>query len=68
MILNKKYKNSVKFVALSKEEWLEEKQNFINNKTKKYEYIDEKNIVKEENIKTKNIAEDIFGEEIIEFK
>jgi len=64
----KKYKNSVKFVALSKEEWLEEKQNFINNKTKKYEYIDEKNIEKEGNIKTKSIAEDIFGEEIIDFK
>jgi len=63
-----KFKNKIKLVALSSDEWLKEKSEFIKNKNKKYEYQDEKNIIKEENMKIKSIAEDIFGEDIIEIK
>jgi len=58
----------IKFIALSNEEWLNEKNKFIENKKKKYEFIDEIINNKEEIIKTKSIAEDIFGDELIEIR
>ena len=67
-IFKEKFNNDIKFVAISNEEWLKEKAEFIQNKTKKYLYQDEDDIKKEEKIKTKDIAEDIFGKEILEFK
>ena len=58
-----------RFIALSNEEWLREKDNFINNKDKKYVYIDETLIEKEENVvKNIDIAEDIFGNDLIEIR
>ena len=65
---NEEYNNNYKFISLSKKEWDEEKKKFINNKEKKYQYIDEsKNENKNESI-AKNIAEDLFGENIIEVR
>ncbi len=55
-----------KFISLSNEEWNVEKNNFINNKDKKYEYIEE--IVEEESFEAKDLAEDIFGNDIIEIR
>lgn len=65
---NEEYNKTYKFIGLSQEEWNVEKQQFINNKNKKYEYIDEEKQEIKEDIKTKDIAEDIFGEDIIEIK
>ena len=66
---NDKFEKNLKFIGISMEEWNKEKQKFINNKYKKYEYIDElKEIEIKEDIKTKNIAEDIFGDDILEIK
>ena len=61
-------KKEYKFIGLSLDEWNVEKQEFINNKNKKYEYINEDMQEIIENIKTKDIAENIFGEDIIEIK
>ena len=60
--------NSVnyKFIALSLDEWNVEKNKFINNKSKNYEYINEQEI--EDDFETKNLAEDIFGNDIIEVR
>ena len=67
-IFNKLNNKSIKFIGLSNEEWLEEKKQYIENKMKKYIYINE-NIQKNlENTKTKNIAENIFGDDIIEIR
>ena len=55
-----------KFIALSNEEWNVEKTKFINNKDKKYEYIEE--LKKEESFEAKDLAEDIFGNDIIEIR
>ena len=55
-----------KFIALSNEEWNVEKTKFINNKDKKYEYIEE--IKEEESFEAKDLAEDIFGNDIIEIR
>lgn len=55
-----------KFIALSKEEWNVEKTKFINNKDKKYEYIEE--VEDEESFEAKDLAEDIFGNDIIEIR
>ena len=65
---NEEYNKTYKFIGLSQDEWNVEKQQFINNKNKKYEYIDEEKQEIKEDIKTKDIAEDIFGEDIIEIK
>ena len=65
---NETYNKNYKFIGLSQDEWNVEKQLFINNKNKKYEYIDEDKQEIKEDIKTKDIAEDIFGEDIIEIK
>lgn len=55
-----------KFIALSNEEWNVEKTKFINNKDKKYEYIEE--LKEEESFEAKDLAEDIFGNDIIEIR
>jgi len=60
--------NNIKFVGLSNSEWLEERKSYVNNKNKMYNFIDENYIKTNEIIKTKDIAEDIFGKEIIELK
>lgn len=59
-ILRKEYK----FISLSEEEWLIEKENFIKNKDKLREYIDEKNIIsKNKEISSiESDAQDIFGD------
>ena len=65
---NEEYKVDYSFISLSKEEWIEEKKKFIKNKDKKYEYIDEKKIIKSNKSKASNIAEDLFGDNIIEIR
>lgn len=61
--------NVYKFIALSNDEWQLEKNKFISEKNKKYEYIDESILtVDEKEIKNKNVAEDIFGNDIIEIR
>lgn len=55
-----------KFIAISNDEWNVEKAKFINNKERKYEYIDE--VKSEDRIEIKNLAEDIFGNDIIEIR
>ena len=67
-IFNKLNNTKYKFIALSIEEWKIEKDKYIKCKDKNYKYIDEKIEVKEQNIKNKNIAEDIFGNDIIEIR
>lgn len=69
--IEKKYNDlndsDYKFFAISDADWNLEKQNFIKNKNKKYEYIDEN--VKMVNInesELENLAQDLFGEDIIE--
>lgn len=61
-------KTEFKFVALSDEEWKKIRQDYINNKNKIYQYIDELKENTKEIIKTKDIAEDIFGDKIIEIR
>ena len=66
---NKFNKTDYKFVALTKDEWKKHKKEFITNKEKKYVYIEENTILNDEkDIKNKNIAEDIFGDDIIEVR
>ena len=58
-----------KFIALSIDEWNIEKNKYINNKNKNYKYIDETTInIDEKKIKNKDIAEEIFGDDIIEIR
>ena len=65
---NSIFKTNYKFVALSKFEWEKEKNKFINNKNKKYNYIVENEIISEQKKEIENIAEDIFGSDIIEIR
>ncbi len=59
-------KEKIKFICLKTDEWEIEKKEFIKNKSKKYEYIDEpKSGASSE---TFNSALDIFDQEIIELK
>lgn len=53
------------FICLDENRWLKEKSEFIKNKNKKYEYIEE---IKTETEQTEvyNAAKDIFADEIIE--
>ena len=66
--LEQEFNNSenykIKFICLTSEEWEKEKQEFISNKNKKYEYIEEPNTEKESELLT--TAMDIFDENIIE--
>lgn len=66
---NEHNKTNYKFYALSNDEWIAEKQKFISNKNKVYEYIEEKNDEKIiDSVKTFGLAEDIFGNDVIEVK
>ena len=58
-----------KFFALSQDEWSNAKKDFINNKSKKYVYMEE-NVIESSNDNVKNfgIAENIFGDDIIEIR
>lgn len=61
-----KHTNSTEvFICLDENRWLKEKLEFIKNKNKKYEYIEE---IKTETEQTEvyNAAKDIFADEIIE--
>ena len=61
-----KHTNSTEvFICLDENRWLKEKSEFIKNKNKKYEYIEE---IKTETEQTEvyNAAKDIFADEIIE--
>ena len=66
---NEHNKTDYKFYALSNDEWISEKQKFISNKNKVYEYIEEKNDDKiVDSVKSFGLAEDIFGNDVIEVK
>ncbi len=61
-----KHTNSTEvFICLDENRWLKEKSEFIKNKNKKYEYIEE---IKTQTEQTEvyNAAKDIFADEIIE--
>ena len=63
---NNYFKEDYKFISLSLDEWNNEKEKFISNKNKKYEYIDESTM--EEDVESKDLASDIFGDDIIEIR
>jgi len=63
---NSYFKEDYKFISLSLDEWNNEKEKFISNKNKKYEYIDESTM--EEDVESKDLASDIFGDDIIEIR
>lgn len=61
-------KEEYKYISLSADEWLKEKENFIKNKDKKRNLIDESTIKSEKDDNSlEDIAKDIFGD-IIEVK
>ena len=64
---NKKYKTDYRFIALSQKEWSIEKKKYIDNKSKKYEYIDEISLNNDKS-EIEGLASDIFGENIIEIR
>ena len=64
---NEENNSNYKFIALSINEWNVEKQKFIDNKNKVYKYLDENDIINNESdSKVKNIADDLFGDSIVE--
>lgn len=64
---NEANNSNYKFIALSINEWKVEKQKFIDNKNKVYKYLDEDDIINNESdSKAKNIADDLFGDNIVE--
>ena len=64
---NEANNSNYKFIALSINEWNVEKQKFINNKNKVYKYLDENDIINNESdSKVKDIADDLFGYNIVE--
>ena len=63
---NDNNKTNYKFYALSLKEWKEEKETYINNKDKNYSYIDENMVIKKEEVKIQTMAEELFGDSIIE--
>lgn len=64
---NEIYNSSYKFIGLSIDEWNTEKQKFINNKNKVYKYLNENDIINDEtNSKAIDIADDLFGDNIVE--
>ncbi len=70
LILEQEFLNSEKinrkFICLTNEEWEKEKKDFISNKSKKYEYVNEPTIDKKSTVL--NTAMDIFDKNIIEIK
>ena len=67
-VFNEKNKTRYKFVALSTKEWNEEKKKYIENKNKKYEFINEDEIKKDNNSLASDLASNIFGEKLVEFR
>ena len=66
---NTLYNSNYKFIALTKKEWLEEKDRFIKNKVRNFEYIEEKTEEnKSVNNAGQNLATEIFGSDIIEIR
>ena len=66
---NQQFNSDYKFIALSIDEWNAEKKKFINSKNKHYEYLNENDIINNElNSKAKSIADDVFGENLIEME
>ena len=65
---NENNDSSYKFIGLSINEWNDEKKKFILDKSKKYEYIDEKNLNKDSEPVVQNLAEDLFGENLLEIR
>ena len=65
---NKYYNLTYKFFGLIYDEWEKEKERFINNKKIKYEYIDEEKVIKSEETVAEQVANDLFGNSIIEIK
>ena len=65
---NSQYNSNYKFISLSKKEWNEEKNKFIKNKNKHYEYIDELNLDTSNDSSAQDLAEDLFGNKIIEIR
>lgn len=69
---NEMFKVDYKFVGLSIDEWNVEKKKFIENKNKKYKYLDENVIIKEETNESdsdiKDIADDLFGDSLVEIE
>ena len=65
-LINGKNENKYQIICLSSDEWNEEKKNYIKNKNKKYEYIFEDNKV--EKSEALNIANDVFGDNIVELR
>lgn len=64
---NEANNSNYKFIALSINEWNVEKQKFIDSKNKVYKYLDENDIINNESdSKAKNIADDLFGDNIVE--
>lgn len=64
---NEANNSNYKFIALPINEWNVEKQKFIDNKNKVYKYLDENDIINNESdSKAKNIADDLFGDNIVE--
>lgn len=64
---NEANNSNYKFIALSINKWNVEKQKFIDNKNKVYKYLDEDDIINNESdSKAKNIADDLFGDNIVE--
>ena len=61
-------KVNYKFIALTLGEWNKEKDIYIKSKDREYKYIDEQCDIEDIEIKNKNIATDIFGDDIIEIR
>lgn len=59
----KQENNKIKFICISNDEWETQKKEFIKNKNKKYEYIEEPKLNSDNVL---NSAMDIFDEKIIE--
>lgn len=64
---NKIYKTNYKFICIDNERWIKEKNNYINNKTFNYEYIEETKIINKKN-KVESSAEHMFNDSIIEIR
>lgn len=62
---NKFTNQNYKFIGLSNEEWIREKKEYILNKDKYTNYIEEND---SQNAKSKNLAIELFGNDIIEIR
>ena len=64
---NDEYHSNYKFISLSSTEWNKERKKFIENKDKKYEYINENDNLSDESTAS-NIAENLFDDNILEIR